>query len=108
MANTKRFNVTVKLGGKSYPPGEDVPIGGKAGLSKEEAEGLEDRFGPWKGRSLSDAEKIAHLTKDNQALQAQLRQAEKDNEILAARVTELEGAGADGKTGGAAIGGGSD
>ncbi|WP_274426752.1 hypothetical protein [Chelativorans sp. YIM 93263] len=118
MANTQRFNVSVKVGGKSYAPGEDVPIGGKSGLAKGEVERIEAQFGEWKGRTLSDAEKIATLTKakqdleeqleragegmeslqqkleqaekDKGALQQKLGQAEEDNAVLAARVEELD------------------
>lgn len=109
MANTHRFNVKVKLGGKPYPPGSDVPIGGKNGLPKEEIERIEARFGKWAGRTLGEQEQIAALAEEKRVLQVALdkaagtdvqaendrlkkviEQLEGDNQVLAARVAELE------------------
>lgn len=129
MANTHRFNVKVKLGGKAYPPGSDVPIGGKHGLPKEEIARVEKRFGKWTGRTLSDQEQIAALATEKRDLETALsrvdpaaaesaraaadtlkadlakaneeiaglkkalEEAESDNQVLAARVAELEKGG---------------
>ncbi|MDV6226293.1 hypothetical protein R2G56_08345 [Nitratireductor aquimarinus] len=49
MSKTHRFNTTVSLGAKTFPPGADVPLGGKNGLSAEEVAKLEKEFGVWKG-----------------------------------------------------------
>ncbi|WP_026616388.1 hypothetical protein [Ensifer aridi] len=45
---TEQFNVTVKVGKKSYKPGDPVPVG-TGGLSVEEAENLRATFGAWTG-----------------------------------------------------------
>lgn len=42
-----KFNVTVDLGKTSYAPGKPVPVGGKNGLSEEEAVNIVQNFGNW-------------------------------------------------------------
>lgn len=82
MSKTHRFNTTVSLGVKSFPPGADVPLGGKNGLSPEEVSKLENEFGVWKGGENS-------ARPDGQAalLNAAL---EKEAEVLAHRVEEQQ------------------
>lgn len=41
---TEQFNVTVKVGKKSYAPGEPVPVG-TGGITAEEAENFRKNFG---------------------------------------------------------------
>ncbi|RVM74336.1 hypothetical protein CN126_21775 [Sinorhizobium meliloti] len=43
---TEQFNVTVKVGKKSYAPGEPVPVG-TGGITAEEAENFRKNFGAW-------------------------------------------------------------
>lgn len=42
-----KFNVTVDLGKTSYAPGKPVPVGGKNGLSEDEAVNIVQNFGHW-------------------------------------------------------------
>lgn len=80
MSKTHRFNTTVSLGAKTFPPGADVPLGGKNGLSAEEVAKLEKEFGVWKGgENAAKPEGQAALV--NAAL-------EKEAEVLAARLEE--------------------
>lgn len=93
MSKTHRFNATINLGGKSYPPGSDVPVGGKNGLEGDEIGRLEREFGKWQGKSLSQEEQLARLTAENRDLEASLRRAEKiieQVEVLSAEKSKLQ------------------
>ena len=46
---THQFRITVTTGKKSYAPGEDVPIGGKDGISADEVASIEEVHGRWEG-----------------------------------------------------------
>ncbi|WP_113154778.1 hypothetical protein [Nitratireductor sp. OM-1] len=116
MSKTHRFNTTVSLGAKTFPPGADVPLGGKNGLSAEEVAKLEKEFGVWKGggnAAKPDGEAataIAALEKETKALSDRVAELEQklaevseerdtlaeDNQLLADRLKELEAPAADG------------
>ncbi len=110
MSKSHRFNTTVSLGAKTFPPGADVPLGGKNGLSAEEVAKLEKEFGVWKGgenaaRPHGEAPPaIAALEKETKALSDRVAELEQrlaevseerdtlaeDNQLLADRLKELE------------------
>lgn len=116
MSKTHRFNTTVSLGAKTFPPGADVPLGGKNGLSAEEVAKLEKEFGVWKGGENAakpdgeGAATIAALEKEAKALSDRFAELEQklaevsaerdtlaeDNQLLAERLKELEAPAADG------------
>lgn len=116
MSKTHRFNTTVSLGTKAFPPGADVPLGGKNGLSAEEVAKLEKEFGVWKGGENAarpdgeSATAIAALEKEAKALSDRVAELEQklaevsaerdtlaaDNELLADRLKELEAPAANG------------
>lgn len=96
MSKTHRFNTTITLGSRSYPPGSEVPLGGKGGLSSEEAAKFEREFGPWTGKGkepgrggdqAGSADARAAFDKELQAVTAAF-----ENEVtsLKDRVAELE------------------
>ena len=85
MANTRKFNTTVKIGGKTYAPGEDVPVS-KNGLSEADADNLESVFGKW--RTPDDAtvdKRIAALTEERDALADQVAALTKERDVLSAK-----------------------
>ncbi|WP_299937445.1 hypothetical protein [uncultured Nitratireductor sp.] len=110
MSKTHRFNTTVSLGAKTFPPGADVPLGGKNGLSAEEVAKLEKEFGVWKAgenAARPDGEAaatIAAMEKEAKALSDRVAELEQklaevseerdtlaeDNQLLADRLKELE------------------
>ncbi|MGI3128202.1 hypothetical protein [Nitratireductor sp. PBL-C9] len=116
MSKSHRFNTTVSLGAKTFPPGADVPLGGKNGLSSEEVAKLEKEFGVWKGSENAArpdgeaATAIAALEKEAKALSDRVAELEQklaevsaerdtlaeDNQLLAERLKELEAPAADG------------
>jgi len=80
---TERFNATVKVGKKSYPPGTPVPIG-KDGITAEEAANFRHNFGDYTGgpviegsagAALADAE-ISALSSRIETLEAEKRELE--------------------------------
>ncbi|WEZ84582.1 hypothetical protein P6U16_08410 [Rhizobium sp. 32-5/1] len=92
---TERFNVTVQTAHKTYKPGEPVPVGTDAGISKEEVIRLRENFGDWIG---PDVNSIASAGVDMDELQLQIDsvtterdqlQGEKDR--LTAENARLEG-----------------
>ncbi|MDX1100468.1 hypothetical protein GOL81_13770, partial [Sinorhizobium medicae] len=79
---TEQFNVTVKVGKKSYRPGEPVPVG-TGGITAEEAENFRKNFGAFTAGPESTAaapvpsvdldrlrEAIEKLSADNDKLSA--------------------------------------
>ncbi|EKF17068.1 hypothetical protein [Nitratireductor pacificus] len=120
MSKTQRFKTSIVLGAHCYAPGADVPIGGKTGLTREEAERIEKEFGAWSGRenegpggqstdarvafekelkSVSEGfakeeralkDQIATLEATLAATKADCETLAADNQVLADRVTELE------------------
>ena len=91
MSKTQRFNCSVRLGKKTYPAGEPVPLGGKTGLPKDEVDRLTANFGPWKGAAAvdtgepgADAAAMAALRQENETLMAELETAQKDHKALTA------------------------
>ncbi|MDX0469661.1 FtsZ-binding cell division protein ZapB [Sinorhizobium meliloti] len=113
---TEQFNVTVKVGKKTYRPGEPVPVG-TGGITAEEAENFRKNFGAFTAGPESTAaapvpsvdldrlrEAIEKLSADNDRLTAerdgaigdrntllkQNEQLETDNATLAAEVTKLQ------------------
>lgn len=79
-----KFNATVHLGRSSYPPGKPVPLGGKGGISEEEADILIQNFGHWnpednKGSTVDAEDAFSGITAD-------LEKARRE----AARVSDLE------------------
>lgn len=92
---TEQFNVTVKVGKKTYRPGDPVPVG-TGGITVEEAENFRKNFGAFTaGPEATSAapvpsvdldrlrEAIEKLSADNDKLSA-------DNATLAAEVTKLQ------------------
>ncbi|TCT28841.1 hypothetical protein [Martelella mediterranea] len=72
MANTRKFNTTVKLGSKTYAPGEDVPIS-KNGLSEADADNLDQIFGKWRAPEGDAVDKrITALTEERDTLADQV------------------------------------
>ncbi|WP_322886481.1 hypothetical protein U8C40_03025 [Sinorhizobium medicae] len=113
---TEQFNVTVKVGKKTYAPGEPVPVG-TGGITAEEAENFRKNFGAFTaGPDATSAapvpsvdldklrEAIDKLSADNDRLTAerdsaigdrntllkQNEQLETDNATLAGEVTKLQ------------------
>ena len=83
MANTRKFNTTVKLGPKTYAPGEDVPIS-KNGLSEADADNLDQIFGTWRAPEGDAVDKrITALTEERDALADQLTTLKADAKPLA-------------------------
>ncbi|RVL48999.1 hypothetical protein [Sinorhizobium meliloti] len=77
---TEQFNVTVKVGKKSYAPGEPVPVG-TGGITAEEAENFRKNFGAFTAGPEATAaapsidldrlrEAIERLSADNDKLSA--------------------------------------
>lgn len=83
MSKTELFNVTVKAGGKHYRPGKPVPIGGKDGLSVEDAERIRNEFGDFTGSP--DVQEPAGLLG-----QAEIDALNQRNDTLVAEKRELE------------------
>tara|TARA_Y100000815_G_scaffold169233_2_gene153606 strand:+ start:23002 stop:23430 length:429 start_codon:yes stop_codon:yes gene_type:complete len=52
---TRKFAVSIDTGKKKYAPGEDVPVGGKSGLTEEEANAIDAAHGTWAGQSSAPA-----------------------------------------------------
>ncbi|TCT34703.1 hypothetical protein [Martelella mediterranea] len=72
MANTRKFNTTVKLGSKTYAPGEDVPIS-KNGLSEADADNLDQIFGKWRAAEGDAVDKrFTALTEERDTLADQV------------------------------------
>ncbi|WP_319520200.1 hypothetical protein [uncultured Martelella sp.] len=83
MANTRKFNTTVKIGGKTYAPGEDVPVS-KNGLSEADAENLDQVFGKWRKASDTTIDKrIAALTEERDTLADRVEALTKERDALA-------------------------
>lgn len=105
MSKNQSFNCAIRLGGKDYPAGQPVPVGGRNGLPDDEVKRLAENFGLWKGAPApaagadASAEVVrlqaanAELSGQIHKVRSELDQALKDNEVLAARVEELEKAG---------------
>ncbi|TCT28854.1 hypothetical protein [Martelella mediterranea] len=83
MANTRKFNTTVKLGSKIYAPGEDVPIS-KNGLSEADADNLDHVFGKWRAPEGDAVDKrITALTEERDVLVDQITALKADAKPLA-------------------------
>ncbi|TPW29680.1 hypothetical protein FJU08_12745 [Martelella alba] len=83
MAKTRKFNTTVKLGNKTYAPGEDVPITDK-GLSDAAADNLDQVFGLFRTSaegSTSDR-RIAALTEERDSLADQVTNLTAERDAL--------------------------
>nr|WP_250811657.1 hypothetical protein [Neorhizobium tomejilense] len=91
-SRTERFNATVKAGKKSYAPGTPVPIGGKDGISAEEAENIRHNFGDYTGGPQVEGAAGAALA------DAEISARDSQIETLLAEKRELEAKLAD-KTG---------
>lgn len=78
-----KFNVTVHLGGASFLAGKPVPIGGKTGLSEEEADNLIENFGRWNPEDNKGG--VVEADDTSAGVKAELKKAQ----IEAARVPEL-------------------
>ncbi len=118
-SKTAIFNCRVILGSLTFAAGKPVPIGGKNGLSENEAERLHREFGtPIKSSREQDLAADTNLKREvaelgqelvkagieraelerklqaaeeaNADLDERLVQAEADNGVLAARIAELE------------------
>lgn len=78
-----KFNVTVHLGLAAFPPGKPVPIGGKTGLSDEEAANFIENFGRWNPEDSKGG--VVEAGEASAGLKAELEKAQ----LEAARVPEL-------------------
>ncbi|AJY47046.1 hypothetical protein [Martelella endophytica] len=84
MANTRKFNTTVKIGAKSYAAGEDVPVS-KNGLSEADADNLEQVFGKWRKPKDDTVDKrVSALTEERDALADKVEALTKERDALAA------------------------
>ncbi|MGJ8570432.1 MAG: hypothetical protein ACSHXI_07015 [Hoeflea sp.] len=52
---THQFRIKVTTGKKSYLPGEDVPVGGKDGITAGEIASIEEIHGKWAGGAATPA-----------------------------------------------------
>ncbi|MDE3830257.1 hypothetical protein LOF21_14970 [Sinorhizobium meliloti] len=104
---TEQFNVTVKVGKKSYRPGEPVPVG-TGGITVEEAENFRKNFGAFTagpdakaGPSSIDLDKLREaleklstdndkLLADNDRLTAERDSAIGDRDALLKQNEQLE------------------
>jgi outer membrane murein-binding lipoprotein Lpp len=77
---TEQFNVTVKVGKKSYAPGEPVPVG-TGGITAEEADNFRKNFGAFTAGS--DA-KAGPGSIDLEKLREALEKLSTDNDKLSA------------------------
>lgn len=85
MATTKKFNTTVRIGTKTYAPGEDVPLS-KNGLSEADADNLEQVFGKWRKSADATADKrVAALTEERDALADRVEALTKERDVLVAK-----------------------
>ncbi|AMM84246.1 hypothetical protein [Martelella sp. AD-3] len=85
MATTRKFNTTVKIGGKTYAPGEDVPVS-KNGLSEADADNLESVFGKWRKEGDTAVDKrITALTEERDALANRVATLTKERDALASK-----------------------
>lgn len=84
-SKTKLFNVSVKAGGKTYLPGNPVPVGGKDGLSIEDADRIHTEFGVFTGAPEVQSEPAGLLG------QAEIDALNQRNDTLATEKRELEG-----------------
>ncbi|APO74265.1 hypothetical protein AM571_CH01430 [Rhizobium etli 8C-3] len=95
MSKTDRFNVSVKAGGKTYAPGQAVPIGGKGGMTDEDAARIRSEFGTFTGSpevnsdagGLLGTAEIEALNQRNDTLVTEKRELEGK---LAAKTQEYE------------------
>ncbi|RVI86896.1 hypothetical protein CN188_04200 [Sinorhizobium meliloti] len=77
---TEQFNVTVKVGKKSYAPGEPVPVG-TGGITVEEAENFRNNFGAF---TADPAAKASSGSIDLDKLREGLEKLSADNDKLSA------------------------
>lgn len=79
---TEQFNVTVKVGKKSYRPGEPVPVG-TGGITAEEAENFRKNFGAFTADS--DGKAAAPVPSvDLERLREAIEKLSADNDKLSA------------------------
>ncbi|MDE4620865.1 hypothetical protein [Sinorhizobium meliloti] len=79
---TEQFNATVKVGKKSYAPGEPIPVG-TGGITAEEAENIRKNFGAWAGSP--DAKAAAGPSSvDLEKLREKLEKLSAENDKLVA------------------------
>ena len=91
MATTRKFNTTVKIGGKTYAPGEDVPVS-KGGLSEADADNLESVFGKWRKEGDTTIDKpITALIEERDALADRVAALTKERDALASKTDGSEG-----------------
>lgn len=100
MAKTHKFAITVKLGGKAYAPGDDVPVG-KGGLPDDQIETIEKVHGryedsPAGARAARGDETARHereltaLRNANGDLEQKLKAANEAMKLGEDRIKELE------------------
>ncbi|MDE3789628.1 hypothetical protein I7G86_03080 [Sinorhizobium meliloti] len=77
---TEQFNVTVKVGKKSYRPGDPVPVG-TGGITAEEAENFRKNFGAF---TAGPAAKASPGSIDLDKLREGLEKLSADNDKLSA------------------------
>ncbi|WP_457662816.1 hypothetical protein [Sinorhizobium medicae] len=79
---TEQFNVTVKVGKKSYAPGEPVPVG-TGGITAEEAENFRKNFGAFTaGPDATSAAPVPSVDLDR--LREAIEKLSADNDKLSA------------------------
>lgn len=80
---TEQFNATVKVGKKSYAPGEPVPIG-TGGITAEEADNIRKNFGTWTGSPDAKATATGPSSVDLDKLRDRLEKLSAENDKLSA------------------------
>ncbi|RVI02618.1 hypothetical protein CN205_25805 [Sinorhizobium meliloti] len=80
---TEQFNATVKVGKKSYAPGEPVPVG-TGGITAEEAENIRKNFGAWAGSPDAKAAPAGPSSVDLEKLREKLEKLSAENDKLVA------------------------
>lgn len=83
--SAEKFNVAVKFDGKMQPPGTPIPVGGKNGLSEEEAQNLREAFGTWLGGPVANE----HAAED-EALSATIVSLTDERDQLSGEVDRLK------------------